>query len=392
MDQVRPTTALIDLDALAENFRQVRGHVGPQVGIACAVKGDAYGHGAVAVARTLEAAGADWFAVALVEEGIALRTAGVTRPILCLGGVGLSGAEAALRWRLTPVVSSLADAELLDAAAARRHEPVGIHLKIDTGMGRLGVPLPRWGDFLDRLAAFRWLRVDGACSHLSESGALDEGARVHTREQGRRFLTAVQAARGRGFRPALLHVANSGAILTRPSMALDLVRPGLLLYGYSPISPEPPLALRPVMSVRTRVLLVRDLPAGVGVSYGRTWHSARPTRLATLPLGYADGYPRALSGHAEVLIAGHRAPVRGRICMDLCMVDVTDIPVAVRPGDAVVVMGTDQGERIDAWELATWAGTIPYEILAGFSERVPRRSITNTQTAAGTSGSSAPRD
>lgn len=369
---VRPTVATIDLDRLRANFLAVRAALRPEAGVLAAIKGDAYGHGAVACAAALEAAGCDWFGVALVEEGKLLRAAGISRPILCMGGVGLSGADEAIQARLTPVISDLDSAERLDRAAARRHEPVGVHLKVDTGMGRLGVPLPSWEAFLDRFAALRWLRVDGLCTHLAESDADAETARVFTREQVRRFLEAVRAARSRGFRPALLHTANSGAVLGYPEYAFDLVRPGLLLYGYNPGGRDCALPLQPVMSVRTRVLLVRDLPAGVGVSYGRTWVTPRPSRIATLPVGYADGYPRALSNCGSVLIHGHSAPVRGRVCMDLTMVDVTDIPTPVEAGDEVVLLGAQGDREITAWDLAEAAKTIPYEILSGLSNRVPR--------------------
>jgi alanine racemase len=271
------------------------------------------------------------------------------------------------------MISDLGEAERINAAAAKRREPYGVHLKVDTGMGRLGVPLPHWGHFLDRIADLKWLRVDGIASHLAVSEcAPGTDGRVFTEEQGRRFLDAAQTARQRGLRPALLHLANSGAILEHKALHFDLVRPGLLLYGYSPASRQCTLPIEPVMRVQTQVLVVRDLPAGVSVSYGQSWTTPRPTRIATLPVGYADGYPRALSGRAEVLIHGHRAPLRGRVCMDLCMVDVTDIPVPVRPGDEVVLMGEQGTDSISAWDLADWAQTIPYEILAGFSERVPR--------------------
>lgn len=369
---VRPTVATIDLDRLQANFRAIRGALRPDTGTLTAVKGDAYGHGAVRVALALEEAGCDWFGVALVEEGKELRAAGVTRPILCMGGVSLAGADEAIQARLTPVLSDMATAERLNQAAGNRHDPVGVHLKVDTGMGRLGVPLPHWEAFLDRLSDLKWLRVDGICTHFAESDGGGEGARVFTREQTRRFLEAVRAARARGFRPSLLHTANSGAVLSYPEYAFDLVRPGLLLYGYNPAGRESPLPLQPVMRVATRVLVVRDLPAGVGVSYGRTWITPRPSRIATLPVGYADGYPRALSNRGEVLIHGHRAPVRGRVCMDLTMVDVTDVPAPVDAGDEVVLLGEQGNQKITAWDLAEQADTIPYEILAGLSDRVPR--------------------
>jgi alanine racemase len=279
---IRPTRAIVDLEQLQSNFAAVRELVPKETGILAAVKGDAYGHGAAACARALEQAGCDWFGVALVEEGKALRAAGVTRPILCMGGMGPAGAEEAILHRLTPVISDLDEAIRVDRAAGNRREPYGVHLKVDTGMGRLGVPLPHWEGFLDRMAELRWTRIDGLCSHFAESEAADA---VFTHEQGRRFFEAVQGARSRGIRPALLHLANSGAIVSHPRYMLDLVRPGLLLYGYAPGGRDTSLPIRPVMEIKTRVLVVRDLPTGVGVSYGRTHVTNRPSRIATLPVG-----------------------------------------------------------------------------------------------------------
>lgn len=368
---IRPTLATVDLGRLQANLRAVKRLVGPETGILASVKGDAYGHGAVRTARALEAAGADWFGVALVEEGMRLREEGIRAPILCMGGAGLAGAEAAMTHRLTPVVFDLEEAERLERAAASRHQPYGVHLKVDTGMGRLGVPLHAWDAFLDRFAAFRWLRADGICSHLSVAEDADP---TFTREQARRFVEAVQMARARGLRPSLLHLANSAGALYHPRLRLDLVRPGLVLYGVLPgARPPEGLDVHPVMSVATRVLFVKDIPAGVALSYGRTWTAQRPSRIATLPVGYADGYPRALSNRAEVLIHGQRAPVRGRVCMDMTLVDVTDVRKPVQVGDEVVLLGAMGDDRITAEELATHADTIPYEILCGFSERLPRR-------------------
>jgi len=368
---IRPTAAEVDLEALTANLAALRREVRANTRVLAAVKGDAYGHGAVACARALAAAGCDGFGVALVEEGAQLREAGIDRLVLCLGGVGRYGAEEAVGRGLTPVLYDEGDAERLDAAAARSGAPVGVHLKVDTGMGRLGVPLPRFGWFLDRIARFRWLRVDAMLTHLAESESQDP---TFTREQGRRFAEAVAVARGRGVRPPLLHVCNSGGLLTQPDLHYGMVRPGVALYG---VLPRPDLAdrivLEPVMRVRTQVLFVKDLPTGASVSYGRTFVTRRPSRIATLPVGYADGYPRALGGKASVLVGGVRCPVVGIVCMDLCMVDVTDVPLAVHSGDEAVLLGAQGGERVTAEELAAWAGTIPYEILCGFSDRVPRR-------------------
>ncbi|MCP4806047.1 MAG: alanine racemase [Proteobacteria bacterium] len=360
MNQIRPTTVHVDLAALRKNLAVVRARVGPSVGILAPVKGDAYGHGLVRVAQALDAENVDMFGVALVEEGKALRRAGIATPILCLGGIGTHGAEDVLEHDLTPMVYDLAAAERLDVAAKEWGTTLSIHLKVDTGMGRLGVPSGHWERFLDRLADFMNLRVDGICTHFAEA---DTDA-TFTREQARRFHRAVEAARLREFGPGRLHVANSAA-LSYTDLRLDLVRAGLALYG---ISGEPDSELTPVMRVTTEVLFVKNLPAGAGVSYGRQWFATRPTRLATLPVGYADGYPRALSNKAEVFIHGQRCPVRGRVCMDMILVDVTDVTTPVRAGDEVELLGPN----IPATELAEHAGTIPYEIICGFSDRVPR--------------------
>ena len=368
---LRPTAAHVDLPALVTNLALVRSRLTPTTKVLAAVKGDAYGHGAVACARALDAAGCDAFGVALGEEGAQLRDAGIPRMVLCLGGVGRYGAEEAVARNLTPVLYDEGDAERLDAAAARAGRPHPVHLKVDTGMGRLGVPLPRWGWFLDRIARFRWLRIEAILTHLAESESPDP---TFTLEQGRRFREAVAAARARGVHPDLLHACNSGGVLTRPELHGDMVRPGLLLYG---VAPAPhlrgALPLRPVMRVATQVLYVRDLPTGASVSYGRSFVTRRPSRIATLPVGYADGYPRALGNRGAVLIGGVRCPIVGVVCMDLCMVDVTDLPAPVESGDEVVILGPQGQDHLTADEIAGWAGTIPYEILCGFSERVPRR-------------------
>lgn len=368
---IRPTVATVDLDALRRNLVALRGAVRPGVRVLAAVKGDAYGHGAAACARALQDAGADWFGVALVEEGAALRDAGVVRPILCLGGFGRYGAEAAVERDLTPVVYDEGDAARLDEAARARGGEWPVHLKVDTGMGRLGVPLPHWGHFLDRLARFRHLRVEGIMTHLAESEAEDE---TFTREQGRRFKEALAVARARGFAPGMAHVCNSGGLLTRPELHLDMVRPGIALYGVAPSERlRGRVPLTPVMRVSTQVLFVKDLPTGASVSYGRSFVTRRPSRIATLPVGYADGWPRALGNRADVLIGGRRCPVVGVVCMDMCMADVTDLPTPVESGDEAVLLGRQGMEEVSAEELATRAGTIPYEVLCGFSERVPRK-------------------
>lgn len=364
--QLRPTSASIDLAALQENFRVLRERVGPQVRVLAAVKGDAYGHGAVPCSQALEAAGCEAFGVALVEEGAQLRDAGVRGMVLCMGGVGRHGADEAVARGLTPVVYDEGDAHRLNAAARAAGRRLTVHLKVDTGMGRLGVPLPHWERFLDRFAAFEWLDFAALMTHFAEA---DGHEQVFTREQLRRFRGAAASAQRRGFTPGFLHAANSAGLLAHPDSWFGMVRPGIALYGEPPV-PTP--GLTPVMRVATRVLFVKDLPRGASVSYGRRFVTTRPSRIATLPVGYADGYPRALSGRASVLVQEQRCPVVGTVCMDLCMVDVTDVRAPVESGDEVVLLGGAPAARIGAAELADWAGTIPYEVLCGFSTRVPR--------------------
>lgn len=370
MHHLRPTTAKIDLEQLAENFRIVRSHVPTSAKILVAVKGDAYGHGALDCARVLADSGADWFGVALVEEGRELREGGIKQPILCMGGTGPFGAEAAIEYALTPMVSLFEEAEALQRVAQERATIARIHAKIDTGMGRLGVPIHLWPHFLDKMADLDRVQITGVASHLAESESSSGG--IQTAEQVRRFEEAMEVARMRGVHPEIAHIANSGAILQHHGAAFDMVRPGLLIYGYDPLGPSRRVPVGAVMNVETQILAVRDLPAGVGVSYGGDFVTARPSRIATLPVGYADGYPRSLSDRASVLVKGYRAPVRGRVCMDMCMIDLTDIPVEVRPGDKVVLLGRLGDDEIDAWQLAEWADTIPYEILTGISNRIPR--------------------
>ena len=365
MNQIRPTTVHVDLERLAHNLAVVRARLRPGVQVLAPVKGDAYGHGLARTAVALQAAGVDAFGVALVEEGKVLRAAGVTTPVICLGGIGHRGAYDALKHDLTPMVYDLdAARDLDDAARALGIRRVGVHLKVDTGMGRLGVVPGEWEAFLDRLADFVHLEVQGIATHLAEADL----EATFSAEQARRFDVAVDQARVRAFGPGVQHIANSAAALRFPELQRDMVRPGLALYGMRPAGGLEDLDLRPVMRVTTEVLFVKNLPAGAGVSYGRRWVAPRPTRLATLPVGYADGYPRSLSNVGEVLIHGHRAPVRGAVCMDMILVDVTDVPHRVRPGDEVELLG----DGVRAEELAAWAGTIPYEIVTGFSERVPR--------------------
>ena len=370
MTSGRATWIEIDLGALAHNLKVVRAHLSG-ARVMAVVKADAYGHGAVEVARRLEREGADWLGVALVEEGIALRRAGVELPILVLGGFAPPQAQAILDHRLTPSLFRLDQVEALHDAAARRGVVADAHVKIDTGMGRLGLPAREAGAFAARLAAANGIRVTGAFSHFP---AADTSGDVSTTRQTQSFLQAVAALKAAGLSPSDLHLANSPAVLDHRATWMTLARPGLLLYGYHPDGCARTLAVRPVLALRSTVVDLRDLQSGDTVGYGRTFKAPGPVRIATLGLGYADGLPRAASNRAVVLLAGRRAPIVGRISMDLTTVDVTAIPQTA-VGDVATVIGEQEGDRIGADALARACGTISWEILARLGPRLPRRHV-----------------
>ena len=369
----RPTWAEIDLDALAANFGAVRGRVGAGVEVMCVLKADAYGHGAVECARRLAAEGAGWFGVALPEEAVALRLSGVAQPILCFDGFWEGQAESCLRYDLTPAVYRLDMAAALDRAARAAGVVRDVHVKIDTGMGRLGVRYDAASEFAERLREFGHLRVGGLMTHFA---AADEPARDYfTEEQIRHFREAVSAFRARGHEPAYEHLSNSAGALAHPRARGDMVRPGGVLYGLwrdvLPPGCDAGPALRPVMSLRSRVTLVKTVRTGETLGYGCTFEARRATRVATLPVGYHDGYVRALSNCGRVVVRGRLAPVVGRVSMDLTMIDVTDVP-GVEVGDRVTLFGVDGAHTLPAEELARAAGTISYEVTCGVSARVPR--------------------
>ena len=368
----RPTWAEIDLAALAHNLRVIRDHVGDEVKILAAVKANAYGHGAIECARRLESEGVDWFGVALPEEGVELRNAGIMRPILCLGGFW-SGQEAALlHQKLTPVVYRLDMIESLDCVARNASVVADVHLKIDTGMGRLGVRADEVSAFCDALTRLQNIRVDGLMTHLA--AADDESKEEFTDRQLNEFDQAVAIFRQRGFSPTFIHAANSAATFAKRRAADNLVRPGGSLYGFTrdvfPGNIDAP-QLRPVMSLHSRVMLLKRVPKGERLGYGCTFETKRSSLIATLPIGYDDGYRRALSNRARVIIRGHFSPVVGRVSMDLTLIDVTDV-AGVSLDDEVILLGCDKEPSITAEELGELAGTISYEITCGISGRVPR--------------------
>ena len=367
----RPTWTEIDLDALAANFHVVKDKVGPSVNVMAVVKANAYGHGAVKCARRLEREGADWFGVALPEEGIELRNAGIARPILCLGGFWGEQATACVQQNLTPVVYRLDMIEAFDRAARERNIVADVHVKVDTGMGRLGVRFDEVSAFAGALRKFANIRVDGFMTHFA---AADEpSCGPLTKDQTQRFETAVAAFQERGFAPTYQHLANSAAVFSQPAAWGNMVRPGGVLYGlWDTLAPEDrDVKLRPVMSLHSRITLLKWVPQGETVGYGCTFEASRKTLVATIPIGYDDGYMRALSNRGHAIIRGVYATVIGRISMDLTLIDVTNVP-GVQTEDEVTFMGTEGELAISAEEIARTAGTLSYEVTCGISDRVPR--------------------
>jgi alanine racemase len=360
----RPTAAHVDLGAIRHNAGALKPSDAELMAV---VKANAYGHGDVPVAKAALEAGATWLGVALVEEGIRLREAGVEAPILVLTEFPPGSEKEALAAGLTPSLYTDAGAGALAEAARAAGRGIGVHVKVDTGMHRVGLPPARAVEFCGRLGA-RGIEVEGVWTHLAVS---EEPGRLETARQMEGFRGVLEALAREGIRPRYRHAANSGATIALPESHFDLVRVGIALYG---VSPGPALDgrvdLRPAMSFRSRVGMVKRVAAGEGISYGLRYHAERETTVATVPVGYADGYLRALSNRGQVLIRGKRQPVAGTVTMDQLMVDCGDQPV--EPGDEVVLFGEQEGERITAEEVGALAGTIGYEIVCAVSERVPR--------------------
>jgi alanine racemase len=368
----RPTWVEIDPNALRHNVGQIRAVIPARTQILSVVKADAYGHGVVEVSRFLSQWGIGWFGVSSIEEGLALKEAGVKGRILLLGTSSpFDGFEAALQADLTLTIASLRGLEALIETASRfrREGGVRFHLKIETGMGRIGVSPGGAAAIFERLRSHPAVHLEGLYTHFS---CADSDPSTTRRQLGV-LQQVVEEARRRGQMDFVVHAANSAAIFSSPETHLDWVRPGLSLYGILPWDErrsQP--SLRPVLSWKTRIVFIKSVPAGTPVSYGATFHTSRPSRLATLPVGYADGYRRDLSGAGQVLIQGVRCPVIGRVTMDHTMVDVTDLDAGVEVGEEVVLLGSQGSEEISAWDIARVCRTIPYEILCGISQRVPR--------------------
>ncbi|MBI1987420.1 MAG: alanine racemase [Nitrospinae bacterium] len=448
MIPLRATRAEINLEAFAHNLRQVKGRLPGEVGLLAVVKADAYGHGACELARVAVEEGVKMLGVATLEEGIELRQEGIVAPILILSGITREQAEGAVAHDLSVVLYSLKVAEALDRAAWNRGSQARVHVKVDTGMGRLGLFPEEMGRFFEGLKGLKHLAVEGVMTHFAACSGAEQGevraeAPPHAATSGpiqgepkrkeglkesiERFREALLQLPAYGIGTPLVHAASSAAILDFPEAAFDMVRPGILLYGCTPSpltreekergskgageqgsggageqgsrrsggqessavgenpcpslypnAPPPlrssaplPLPLEPVLTLKTRIHCIKRFPPGSSIGYGQTYFTTRESRIAVLPLGYADGYSRSLSNRASVLVKGKRAPVVGRISMDLCTIDVTEIP-GLEEGEEVVLLGRQGEEEITAWELASLQGTIPYEVFTAIGKRVPR--------------------
>ena len=365
---VRPTVAVINLGALEHNFNEVvRRTAGRK--ILAVVKAQAYGHGAAAISKRLMRLGVTMLGVALVEEGMELRRTGIDAPILVMGSLFPNQAEALAALRLTSVVFTMETARALSRAAQKLKTVVPVHVKIDTGMGRIGIAPEEAPEFIKFLRGLSGIDVQGLMTHFADA---DLSEKEFASKQMDRFEVLLRRLSENGIPVPLVHAANSAAILDYPRALFTMVRPGLMLYGYNSLEAGvAPADLLPVLSLVTRIVYLKKVAAGVPISYGRTFVTRRESLIATLPIGYADGLSRGLSNKGEALVRGRRVPIVGRVCMDMCMVDVTEVP-DVSEGDDVVLIGSQGGGWITADDIAAKTGTIPYEVLCGISSRVPR--------------------
>jgi alanine racemase len=385
---MRPVWAEIALPALVHNFKSIKSYVNPAKEkrstprqVLCIVKGNAYGHGGPQVAVALEKAGSDWFGVTCTEEGIGLRKAGVRKPILILTSFVPGEEKRLLEHNLTAVIHRCEQLSQLERAVARRGKrKVSFHLKIDSGMNRLGISPSDVDCFARQLAKSPHLQLGGVMTHFASSESFsDTGVGRQTREQEERFYAALERLRSLGIDPGIVHLANSAAIVTRPETWANMVRPGAILYGYHPgydpveqrAEIEKRLLLHPAMSLRAKIISLRDVPVGAGVGYGSTFLPQKPSRIAVLAAGYGDGIHRSLGNRGSVLIHGALAPMVGIVSMDVTMIDVTEIPGA-QIGDVATIYGTDGKFSHPAHLVARSIGTVTSDLLCAVSQRVPR--------------------
>jgi len=376
----RPTWAEVSLAGLRQNFRVLERHLGPNITICAIVKADAYGHGAVECSRALQEEGARWFGVTSLDEAIPLREAGISGDILLLTGFWRGEEEEIVRLKLTPTVWETEQIKLLDRAAGELGVRHPVHLKVDTGMGRLGVTPQQLPQIASALRSSAHLVVEGLSTHFASSEVLDAPSAP---DQLSCFRDVWRCLKQEGFAPPIVHMANTGAVISRRESWNTMVRPGIALYGYHlPFERAGRevsgsglrLGVQPILSWKTRILSLRDVPQNQALGYGGTYVTKAPTRIAVLPVGYADGLHRSLSSCGRVIVREHYAPIVGRISMDLTLVDVTGLP-GVAVGDEAILLGSFDSLSVDAHEHAVLANTLIYEILCGISKRVPRRYV-----------------
>jgi alanine racemase len=364
----------ISLSKLHRNYERVRALAG-QRKVMAVIKADAYGHGAVPVAKCLAECGVDWFGVATAEEALELREAGIEQPVLLLGGLYMSDPAHLIEYRLTPSVSSTARLDTSAECARRFGRTIDFHLKVDTGLGRLGVPRDRVEAFLEHYQMLEGVRLKGLFTHLASAEDL---VASQTAEQSQHFIAALEQVRHCRIEPEWTHISNSAALLAGLQFPENMVRIGALLYGYLvPLvylpgaTPRPLPEFESVLTFKSRVVFLKDVPSGTPLGYGACYHTRRPSRIATVPVGYADGLSRALSNRGHVIVRDHRAQLVGSISMDLAMLDVTDI-AGVNVGEEVILLGNSEHCSITALDIARQLATVPYEVFCSIGKRVPR--------------------
>jgi len=361
----RATRAIIDLGAISRNIAEIRKKIGNKRGLMAVVKADGYGHGAVEVSRAALRSGADFLGVALPEEGQQLREAGIEAPILVVGLIQPEEAYKVVKFQLSQTVASVELLEALNHEASKVSTWISVHVKLETGMGRIGVKPDDAVSFVRKVKSFKNLNLEGLFSHFSSA---DEKDKTFSERQLQLFDQVIGNLQLAGIEVPKKHIANSAAILDLPQSYYDIVRPGIMIYGLYPSREvSHSIELKPAMTFKTKISEVKVVPPGTPISYGRTFITKKKTTVATLPVGYADGYNRLLSNHGEVLVKGRRAPVIGTICMDMCMVDASSVE-DIRPGDEVILFG----EELPVDEIAAKIGTINYEVVCGVNKRVPR--------------------
>lgn len=370
-DLEKPSQVVVDLGAVAQNVRTIRADVGESVRIMCAVKADAYGHGAVEVSRTVLSAGADMLGVASIQEALDIRDAGIDAPLLILGCSSVDAVPYIVEYNIASTVCDMEFAEALSNEAARVGRKSGVHVKVDTGMGRLGVLPDNLVDFVENLNKLPNLNVEGVFTHFP---CADEPGSKFAERQIEEFRRLLSLLEKRGIRPPIAHASNTGAILHFPGAAFDMVRPGIAIYGLYP-SPEASrrLTLVPALTFKSRIVFIKEVPAGTPISYGRTFVTKKTTKVAVMSVGYGDGYNRLHSNRGWAAVGGKLVPVIGRVCMDQTMLDVTSVP-DVKVGDEVVLYGGGY-ERLSVENIARELGTIPYEVVCSIGKRVHRSYI-----------------